>query len=146
MTAMTWFRIGAILAFLAVAAGTFGAHWLENWIEPATASSSEDLVKPERRHAVFQTGVTYHMTHALALLALGLLLAHNPSSAGNAATVAGWAFLIGVILFSGSLYTIALTGIGKFGMITPFGGLGFLVGWVALAVAAWPAKAAMVQP
>lgn len=141
MTAMTWFRIGAILALLAVAAGTFGAHWLDNWIEPATADNTEKLVSPERRHEVFQTGVTYHMTHALALLALGLLMLHAPGSAGLAATVAGWAFLFGVIVFSGSLYAIGLTGIGWLGMITPFGGFGFLIGWLALAIAAGPARA-----
>ncbi len=144
MTASTWFRIGAILGFLAVSAGAFGAHWLEGRLkDPAFVGSSEGRVSPDRRLAVFHTGVTYHMSHALALVALGLLLARAPESVGIAATVAGWSFLLGVALFSGSLYAMALTGHRWLGAITPIGGVGFLVGWACLVLAAWPSKAAM---
>lgn len=138
MTAATWFRIGAILGFLAVTAGSFGAHWLEGRLkDPAFVGSSEGKVTPQRRMEVFRTGVDYHMPHALALVALGLLLAYRPEAAGTATTVAGWAFLIGVVLFSGSLYALGVTGIARLGIITPFGGVAFLIGWLALAMAPW---------
>src|SRR5262249_59735073 len=84
--------------------------------------------------AVFQTGVQYHMYHALALLAVGLMAGPSPTS--RAGGVAAWAFLIGVVLFSGSLYVLALSGVRWLGAITPFGGVAMLVGWAALAVAA----------
>ncbi len=84
--------------------------------------------------ATFQTGVQYHFYHTFALLALGLISRSTPVSvAGN---VAGWGFLVGVVVFSGSLYVLATTGIRWFGAITPFGGVAFLVGWAALAIAA----------
>jgi uncharacterized membrane protein YgdD (TMEM256/DUF423 family) len=115
-----WIRAGAILGFLGVALGAFGAHGLR---EKLTALGTS---------ATYQTAVQYHMYHALALLALGLL----PVS--RAATVAGWSFLVGALLFSGSLYALSLSGVKALGMITPLGGVAFLVGWAALAVAARP--------
>ncbi|MEO6809493.1 MAG: DUF423 domain-containing protein [Isosphaeraceae bacterium] len=121
MSGWMWLRIGAMSGFLAVAAGAFGAHGLDGKIEP-------------RRLANFDTAATYQMYHALALLAVGLLAASGRS--GMAVTVAGWGFLVGTLIFSGSLYALALTGERRLGMITPFGGLAFLVGWAALAVAA----------
>jgi uncharacterized membrane protein YgdD (TMEM256/DUF423 family) len=141
MSAATWFRIGAVLGFLGVAAGSFGAHGLEKWLEPSSPGMTAEhtnLVTPEHRMEVFRTGVQYHLYHAFGLLALGLLLARVPGSGGMAASVAGWAFLFGVALFSGSLYAMALTGMKWLGMITPIGGVGFLVGWASLAMAAWP--------
>jgi uncharacterized membrane protein YgdD (TMEM256/DUF423 family) len=119
---MTWLRIGAVLGFLAVGMGTFGAHALKSKLEALGTA------------ATYQAAVRNHMYHALALLAVGLLALSGRS--GAALAVAGWGFLIGVLIFSGSLYVLALTGIKRLGAITPIGGLALLVGWLALAVAA----------
>jgi uncharacterized membrane protein YgdD (TMEM256/DUF423 family) len=118
MSGASWLRIGAISAGLAVAAGAFGAHALEGKLEP-------------RAKEVFETAARYQMFHALALLAVGLLVLRTRT--GRGLDVAGWGFLVGTILFSGSLYMLALTGIRWLGAITPLGGVGFLVGWTALA-------------
>lgn len=109
--------IGAVAGFLAVALGAFGAHALKDRMLPA------DLV-------VFETAVRYQMYHALALLLVGLLLARGGSSAG---AVSGWAFTAGIVVFSGSLYMMLLTGHRWLGAVTPIGGLAFLVGWLAMA-------------
>ena len=102
--------------------GAFGAHAL------AARLSESNL-------GVWDTAVSYQLTHALALLAVGILL--RVSAGGSAAlTVAGWGFLIGVLLFSGSLYLLALDGPRMLGPVTPLGGVAFVVGWVALLVAA----------
>lgn len=116
-----WIFLGAVNGFLAVAAGAFGAHALK-------ARLSVDL------QAIFETGARYHMYHALALLAVGVLTHLKPTS--GAASAAGWAFQVGILLFSGSLYVLALTGIRGLGAVTPLGGVAFLVGWVLVAVAA----------
>lgn len=121
MTGWAWIRIGAILAFLAVAFGAFGAHAAKERLESLGTS------------AAYQTAAQYQMYHALALLAVGIVALRSPSSA---LSVAGWSFLIGVILFSGSLYALALTANKAFGPITPFGGLAMLLGWAAFAWAA----------
>lgn len=125
MSGATWIRVGAILGFLAVAAGAFGAHALK-----------ERMNLEPRLLETFETGVRYQMIHALAIVAVGLLAIQGGAS--SALQVAGWAFLVGVVLFSGSLYGLA-TGVGPravLGPITPVGGLCYLVGWVALALAA----------
>ena len=127
MTANSWLATGCVLGGLAVVIGAFGAHTLE----PRLSQTPKGLDR-------YQTGVEYHMYHALALLALGTLAART---SGVAVQVAGWSFLVGIVLFSGSLYAFALTGIRSLGMITPIGGVGFLVGWTALALAALRAKA-----
>src|SRR5258707_536879 len=111
MTAVAWLRLGAISGFLAVAFGAFGGHFLKPMLERS------DHVQ------TFQTGVQYHMYHALALLAVGLAATHGP---GRALNVAGWSFLLGTLLFSGSLYALALSGVRVLGAITPFGGVLFL--------------------
>lgn len=103
---------------LAVAAGAFGAHMLEKQLSP-------------RMLQVFETGVRYQMFHAIALLVVGMLGVIGGES--RALKTAGWAFLVGTLLFSGSLYALALTEITKLGAVTPLGGVGFLAGWVALA-------------
>lgn len=113
--------LAAFFGFTGVALGAFAAHGLKQRL------SAEYL-------AVFQTGVHYQMLHALALLALALLAPHLP---GRLLPVAGGLFTLGILLFSGSLYLLTLTGIGKLGIITPFGGLAFLGGWACLALAAW---------
>jgi len=114
---MLWIRIAAALGFLGVALGAFGAHALKARLSP-------DLL------AVWQTGVLYHLIHALALLALALYA--RPASSPIAAPALG--FTLGVALFSGSLYAMALTGIRPLGAITPFGGLCFLFGWGWIAI------------
>ncbi len=115
-----WFGIGAIAAAVGVALGAFGAHGLKTRVEP-------DML------AVFETGVRYHMIHALGLLAVGWAAARWP---GSLTTAAGWLFLAGIVVFSGSLYTMTLTGAKWLGAITPLGGLSFILGWILLAVAA----------
>jgi len=115
--------LGATLAGLAVAAGAFGAHALKQRLDPHLLE-------------VFETGARYQMYHALALILVGLLAAHRPQ-AGFAA--AGWAFVVGIALFSGSLYALALTGVRGLGAVTPLGGVAFLVGWGLLAWRGWAA-------
>ena len=116
-----WIVLGAVNAFLSVAAGAFGAHALK-------ARLSADLL------TIFETGARYHMYHALGLIAVGLVAQARPSPLLPAS---GWAMLAGIALFSGSLYALALSGVRALGAITPLGGLGFLVGWVLLALGAW---------
>ena len=120
MSARPFAVIGALMAFAGVAAGAFGAHALKHRV------SAEAL-------AVFETGVRYHLVHALALFAVAWVCAQWP---GRAARAAGWLMLLGTVLFSGSLYLLVLTEQRWFGAVTPFGGLCLLTGWLALAWAA----------
>lgn len=113
--------IAAIYGFLAVALGAFGAHGLKNRL------SSEMM-------AVYETAVQYHFYHVFALLAVALLLQSGVQHL--ALRWAVWLFSLGILLFSGSLYALSLTGIKVLGAITPLGGLLFLLGWLCLAVAA----------
>jgi uncharacterized membrane protein YgdD (TMEM256/DUF423 family) len=117
-----WLGIGAVLGALGVALGAFGAHGLKSRV-------------PAELLVVFETGVRYHLVHALALLAVGL-------AAGRAThpgwlTAAGWLFVAGIAVFSGSLYAMTFSGARWLGAITPLGGLSFILGWIALAIAAW---------
>lgn len=114
-----WLVSGALLAFLGVAGGAFGAHALKERLTP-------ELLQ------IFEVGVRYQMYHALGLLLVGLAAAQQPRTGWN---VAGWGFLIGVVVFSGSLYALALSGVKAWGAVTPFGGVAFLVGWLAALVA-----------
>lgn len=116
----TFAVLGALSGLVSVAAGAFGAHALR-------ARLSADLL------AAFETGARYQMFHALALLGVALLAARVP---GAALTWAGWLFVAGTLLFSGSLYALALTGVRALGAVTPVGGVAFLAGWLALALAA----------
>jgi uncharacterized membrane protein YgdD (TMEM256/DUF423 family) len=118
---MTWIRWGSALMLLGVALGAFGAHGLKRALSPEGKS-------------VYQTAVLYHLIHGLALLAVGALATLKPME--PLIRNAGWAFVTGIVLFSGSLYLLSLTGIKKLGIITPFGGLAFLIGWACLALAA----------
>lgn len=117
----TFFSAGALSAFIAVAAGAFGAHALRARLTPDAL-------------AIFETGARYQMYHAFALIAAAWAVARWPES--TAAAWAGRAFLAGTLLFSGSLYALALSGTRWFGAITPLGGVCFLAGWGALAWAA----------
>ncbi len=116
-----WFIAGSLAGALGVILGAFAAHGLKGRL------SAEALV-------VFETGVKYHLIHALALLAAGWACERWP---GPWAVAAGWAFLAGIAVFSGSLYLLALTGARWLGAITPLGGLSFIAGWLLLAVAAF---------
>lgn len=115
-------QISAISGILAVALGAFGAHALKNRLD-------------DYAQGIYQTAVSYHFIHTLALLACAILLLHWPKS--TALTAAAIAFIVGMLLFSGSLYTLSLTGIRGLGAITPIGGLAFIIGWGALFLAAY---------
>lgn len=116
--------LGSISGFLSVALGAFGAHALKEKLD-------------EYSLGIFHTGVTYQTTHALAMILVALLIKWYPDSSGL--TWAGWCFAIGTIIFSGSLYALAGSGVKVLGAITPIGGVLFLVGWALLAIHAWKA-------
>jgi uncharacterized membrane protein YgdD (TMEM256/DUF423 family) len=116
-----FFGLGALLGALGVTAGAFGAHTLRSRIGPEML-------------AVFETGVRYQLIHALALLGVGWAATRWSSPA---VPVAGWLFVTGILLFSGSLYVLALGGFRGLGLVTPIGGGAFIAGWFALAWAAW---------
>ena len=132
MSTTFWLRAGAIWGFLAVAIGAFGAHGLKDQFK--TLGDQFGPLATERPEGIFQTATHYHAFCALAVLAVGLLAATGRD--GTSLQVAGWSFLSGSLIFSGSLYVLAATGIKKLGMITPIGGVLMLVGWIALVVAA----------
>ena len=110
--------LGALAAMVAVMLGAFGAHALR-------AKLSPDLL------AIYGTAVQYHFWHALGLLAIGIVAIHLPASVPL--KWAGWLMLAGIIIFSGSLYLLAVTGARWFGAITPFGGTAFIAAWAAFA-------------
>jgi uncharacterized membrane protein YgdD (TMEM256/DUF423 family) len=112
-----FFTLGALSAAIGVGAGAFGAHFLK-------------LRLPPNLLEAYEVGVRYQVFHALALLATGLASSRWP---GGAVTTAGWLFVIGTALFSGSLYLLALSGQRWLGAVTPLGGLAFLGGWLSLA-------------
>jgi uncharacterized membrane protein YgdD (TMEM256/DUF423 family) len=120
--ARTFILIGSLLGGLAVALGAFGAHALEARL------SADDL-------STFQTAVRYQMYHALALLAVAFALGRWPDA--GVLNLAGWLFVAGVGLFSGSLYLLSLAGIRWMGAVAPLGGAAFIAGWLCLALAAW---------
>jgi uncharacterized membrane protein YgdD (TMEM256/DUF423 family) len=117
-----FFVLGAVSGGLAVGLGAFAAHGLRSRV------TAEAL-------AAFETGARYHMYHALALLAVAWAVTRWP---GPWVTAAGWLFVAGTVLFSGSLYLLALTGVRALGAITPLGGLAFILGWLALVLATLP--------
>jgi len=118
--------LAGLNGFLVVSIGAFGAHALQARL---TDTGMADT---------FQTGVHYHMFHTMALFGIALLLVQNPDS--RLLSISGWLFLAGIVLFSGSLYTLALSGISWLGAITPIGGLGFLAAWACLLVYALQLK------
>lgn len=113
--------LGAGFAFLAVAFGAFGSHSLKAVLTP-------DML------TVFETGVRYQMYHALALLGVGWAAHQYPQASFH---TAGWLFAAGILLFSGSLYVLALSGVRWLGAITPLGGVCFLAGWAVFAWQVW---------
>lgn len=112
---MDWWKVAGVTGALGVALGAFGAHGLKDVV-----------ADPEHIARWWDVGARYHLIHAAALVGV----AAHPGRP----TVAGWSFVVGILLFSGSLYAMTLTGITKLGMITPLGGLAFIVGWLALAL------------
>ncbi|HET6202447.1 MAG TPA: DUF423 domain-containing protein [Planctomycetota bacterium] len=116
----TFIIAGAAGAFLGVAGGAFGAHVLRRWI-------------PGDRLEFFEVGVRYQLLHSLALFAVAWVVSRSPSRSANAA---GWLFVAGIVLFSGSLYAFAGTGVKTFGALTPLGGLALLSGWALLGFSA----------
>lgn len=118
MGGTAWVATGAAAGALAVILGAFGAHGLKERV-------AADLL------VIFETGVRYHMYHALALVAVGLASVRWSSGWLGAA---GWCFLVGIVVFSGSLYIMTMTGARWLGAITPIGGVAFILGWVALAL------------
>ena len=121
MTAVTWLRIAAIFGALGVTMGAFGAHGLKERLSPYSLD-------------IFETAVRYQMYHVFALLAVGLL--DVVGRGGFTLNLAGWGFTVGILIFSGTLYALSVTGIKWLGAITPIGGLFLILGWIALAVAA----------
>lgn len=115
----TFLLIGALAGLVGVAFGAFGAHGLRGQLSPEMLT-------------VFETGVRYQMYHALALMLAAAIMDRVP---GRAIVAAGWLFAAGIVLFSGSLYLLAVTGITVLGAITPVGGVAFLLGWACLAIA-----------
>jgi len=114
--------LGAINTFICIALGAFGAHGLKHVL-------TSDML------AIYHTGVQYHFYHAIGLLFIGLLLLHFAKS--RLIQLSGWFMLLGIILFSVSLYIMSLTGIREIGIITPFGGVSYLIAWTVLSVAIW---------
>lgn len=112
---MTWTKLAAVLGFVGVALGAFGAHGLRGRV-------AENLL------GAYQTGVQYHLVHVVVLLALALYA----RATSAVITIPAALMVAGIVLFSGSLYAMALTGVTKLGMITPFGGLCYLAGWIAI--------------
>lgn len=114
----TFIVIGAVAMALGVVLGAFGAHGLKNKLTP-------DLL------AVYQTGVEYHLYHALGLILVGVLIQQFPQASGL--HTGGWLLLAGIVIFSGSLYVLAISGIRWLGAITPIGGTAFIAGWLWIA-------------
>lgn len=117
----TFLLIGALAGVVGVALGAFGAHGLRSRLTP-------DML------GVFETGVRYHMYHALAII--GVAFVAERLQAGRLVLMSGWLFVAGIVLFSGSLYLLSITGLKVLGAITPLGGVAFLLGWACLAFAA----------
>ena len=116
----TWFAAGAVMCGLGVLLGAFGAHGLRGRVPPEML-------------AVFETGVRYHLVHGLALLSVAWATTRWPNTWISAS---GWLFVAGIVVFSGSLYLLSITGVRWLGAITPIGGLCFVAGWLILALSA----------
>lgn len=117
--ARLFFAIASLLGALSVAGGAFGAHALKGTLSETALNS-------------FETGVRYQMYHAIALLIVALLIKQSPEV--STLTIAGWCFIAGIVLFSGSLYGLSLAGMKALGPVTPLGGVAFIAGWVCLAI------------
>ncbi|PSJ16748.1 DUF423 domain-containing protein [Nitrosomonas supralitoralis] len=121
----TFLILGALNTLLCIALGAFGAHGLKRML-------SADML------SVYHTAVQYHFYHAFGIIIIGLLLLHFPKS--RLMTISGWLMMVGIVLFSFSLYALSITEMRGLGMITPFGGVSFLTAWALLAYAIWADK------
>lgn len=130
---------GAVLGGLGVACGAFGAHGVAGFV----VEKYPDAALAARRLENWQTAADYHLWHALAVVACGLLAAHVPS---RALTAAAGCFAAGVLIFSGSLYVLTLSGLSWLGAVTPLGGVLLILGWALLAWAAWRGGRSTVTP
>lgn len=144
-----WLIWGAVNGFLAVTCGAFAAHGLDKFVVekyadvPAKTVAGQEIPASYKYLQDFKTAADYQMYHALGLLAVGLLSLHGRR---RSLQTAGWCFLVGILLFSGSLYLLVLTKTFWLGAITPIGGTLFLVGWVALALAGRNSPASSSSP
>lgn len=144
-----WVTAGAVLAGLSVVTGAFAAHGLDSRLQEIYAGQPDRQIVGMTVPAAykymkdFQTAATYQMTHALGMIAIGLLSRARPR---RSLEVAGWSFLLGIVLFSGSLYVLVLTGERSLRHLPPIGGVLFLVGWAALACGACPCNDAANEP
>lgn len=133
-----WTRCGGILAGLAVAFGAFAAHGLDHFLVEKYSGETRTVAGQEMPASAkylgdFKTGAAYQMYHALGLVAIGLMLKGRPSLALN---IAAWSFVVGILLFSGSLYVLVLGGPRWLGLVAAVGGTSFLIGWTAFAIGA----------
>lgn len=133
-----WIVLGAVLAGLSVVLGAFGAHGLEAPLQKLYAGQQKNMtgleVPASFKYAQdFVTASRYQMSHALGLILLGLVAGANPTRCQR---FAAWCFLLGIVLFSGSLYVLAVTGITRFGAVAPIGGSLLIAGWIAFAMGA----------
>ena len=138
MSASRWLLLGAMFGGLSVGLGAFAAHGLdkvfvEKYAGQTRVVAGETVPLSKKFLGDFKTGADYQMSHSLALIAVGLLAQRRASVR---LVIAGAAFTVGIVMFSGSLYILTLTGVTKWGMVTPLGGVAFLVGWFALALEA----------
>ena len=138
MSASRWLVLGAMFGGLSVGLGAFAAHGLdkvfvEKYAGQTRVVAGETVPLSKKFLGDFKTGADYQMSHSLALIAVGLLAQRRASVR---LVIAGAAFTVGIVMFSGSLYILTLTGVTKWGMVTPLGGVAFLVGWFALALEA----------
>jgi uncharacterized membrane protein YgdD (TMEM256/DUF423 family) len=133
---MSWVACGAVLAALAVAAGAFGAHAIGDRIRKDTSLTDPERSVAQRNLDIFEKAARYQMYHALAILLTGLFASRYAS---GWFTAAGLCFLLGVMVFCGCLYALALGGPRILGAIVPIGGVAFIAGWVSLAIAAFQA-------
>lgn len=117
----------ALFGGFSVASGAFASHALKDQLS-------------DRSLEIFETGARYQMYHALALLLVALILSRTDEASQTFFAVSGWAFIVGTLIFSGSLYALSLTNIKLLGAITPLGGVAYIVGWVCLAIAGWNFK------
>ena len=136
MSASRWLMLGALFGGLSVGLGAFAAHGLdkvfvEKYVGQTRVVAGENVPLSKKFLNDFKTAAEYQMYHSLALLVVGLLAQHRRSTR---LTIAGVSFTLGILLFSGSLYILTLTGVTKWGMVTPLGGVAFLIGWCALAI------------
>lgn len=134
MSPWVWLRIGAISGFLAVALGAFGAHGLKERFKVIESDTPAERSVKTRKLENWETAARYEMYHALALAAVAMLVFH--AGPRGAASVAGWSFVAGTLLFSGSLYAWVLTDVHWLVHVTPVGGVALMIGWLALAIGA----------